>query len=70
MTKSIKNKQIELLEMKKIIIENGHSKDWLSKLDTTKEKISKWEVLSEEIMHHTLQGDKEMENIQEGLGNM
>lgn len=67
MTKNIKKKQVELLEMKKIIIKNGNCKDWLNKLNTTKEKISIWEVLSEEIMHHTLQGDKEMENIQEGL---
>lgn len=41
MTKNIKNKQIELLEMKYIIIENGNPKDWLNKLDATKEKISK-----------------------------
>lgn len=54
MTKNIKNKQIELLEMKYIIIENGNPKDWLNKLDATKEKISKWEVLPEEITHHTL----------------
>lgn len=40
MTKNIKNKQIELLEMKYIIIENGNPKDWLNKLDATKEKIS------------------------------
>lgn len=70
MTKNIKNKQLELLEMKNIIIKSGDSKDQLNRLDTNKEKISKWEVLSEEIMYNALHGDKEMENIQEGLRNM
>ena len=46
----------------KNIIGNWKSKDQLSRVDTTREKIGKWEVLHEDSVPITSHGDRDVEN--------